>query len=727
MKRSLKIGLVFILFAASSYAQKGKEKTGSNQHALSKKDDKPILAAGIKVIAKAYGDSVVLRWAPTRPWAWNKLNYIGYTIERIDVTEKDNARKELLTAVPLKPFSLEKFKASFKPENNNAAIAAQCLYGKNFETNLRKGQSAIEDRASVSDARYSYTLMVSDFDANVGMATALRFTDKTVKKGNKYIYRVMPAAAATQGTIDTGTVLIINNKAETTSKPEITEGIAFDRLCELHWNRTGNETWSGFYIERSEEGKAFTALNSLPFISSPPDSSVIKQDSSKAKLFSMLQAQHIYMDSLPQNYKNYYYRIRGINAFAELSDYSGIITLSGRDMTPPVAVNILNPKFISDRKIKVQWKKDVIEKDCKGYYVTRAKNINGPYETLNKELLSPSTSEYTDNNAYAHGGNYYIVVAADTANNISSSTPAMGLVPDNTPPAMPTGLKGKIEKNGLVYLAWDANKDEDIRGYKVYFANAPDHVFTQITSEPDSLSNFVDSITLKTLTKNIWYKIAAVDYNNNHSEFSAPVKLKKQDIVPPAPPVATNIIVNSKSAEMDWIQSSSDDAVSYIVYRKQENNNRTVVANFKHTPSIHSFHFIDTTAKPNILYFYTAETIDEDSLHSPESIPVNVKIHKVVERPAIATLKAVYNSKLKMVKLNWQYNDKADYFFIVYRAEGNEAWQSLQSLNKDILEFNDLKADQGKTYRYAIRAIYKDENGNTQMSEAVSAETIASK
>ena len=88
----------------------------------------------------------------------------------------------------------------------------------------------------------------------------------------------------------------------------------------------------------------------------------------------------------------------------------------------------------------------------------------------------------------------------------------------NTPPAAPVGLKGRIEKTGLVYLSWDANKEDDVKGYKVYFANAADHVFTQITTEPDSLNNFVDSITLKTLTKDIWYKIAAVDYNNNHSD-----------------------------------------------------------------------------------------------------------------------------------------------------------------------------------------------------------------
>ena len=80
--------------------------------------------------------------------------------------------------------------------------------------------------------------------------------------------------------------------------------------------------------------------------------------------------------------------------------------------------------------MKVLWKKDIIESDCKGYYITRANNINGPYETLNQQLLPPTASEFTDNNAYPHGGSYYIVVTVDTANNISSSSPGMGIVPD---------------------------------------------------------------------------------------------------------------------------------------------------------------------------------------------------------------------------------------------------------------------------------------------------------
>ncbi len=710
---------IFVIIVLCSLAMLVPGKTFS-QNTKNHHDQSPVLRSGIKVTARSFADSIVLRWAPMRPWAWHKLNNLGYKIERIDVTEKDNPHREWLTTAPLKPFTLEKFKASFNSANSNAAIAAQCLYGKNFDTNLRPGQAGIEDKAAVTDARYGYALMVADFDAGVGVALALRFADKKVKKGATYIYRIVPAAPSTQGTIDTGAILITHIPAVDTARPKITEALASDGLSELHWDRSGSAAWSGFYVERSEDTKTFKALNTLPYITSRPDSFLVNEDSSKAKMFSLLESQHIYVDSLPQNYKNYSYRIRGIDAFAELSEYSNTVTVSGKDLTPPVAVNILNPQFISGQKMKVLWNKPVVEKDCKGYYVTRANNINGPYRTINRQLLPPSSTEYTDDTAFAHGSTYYIVIAVDTANNISSSSPALGLVPDNTPPAVPAGLKGRIDKSGLVYLSWNANKEEDLKGYKVYYANAPDHVFTQITTEPDSLNSFVDSITLRTLTKNIWYRIVAVDHNNNHSAFSEAIKLKKPDIVPPTAPLAKNVIVSETKVEMDWVQSSSDDAVGYIIYRRSGKNETTMIGRYRHTVGQESFHFADTSARPNIDYTYAAETIDEDSLHSPASVPVQVKINKMPERPAITTLKAVYDNRTKTVQLSWQYNATGDYFFIIYRSTGTDPLQRFQSVNKEEIKFSDHKVSAGTTYWYAIQVIYKDEKGNTRLSEPFS-------
>ena len=679
------------------------------------------LNAGIRLSAKSYGDSIVLRWGPTADWAWSNLNIVGYTIERIDLSEAKHPKKEILTQQPLKPLPLTQMKTLFGPNNKYAAIAAQCLYGKNFSTNLRQGQAGQADKANVFNSRYAYALQVADYDGNVATAEGLRFTDKTVKRNGIYIYKIYPAKLPAQGKIDTANVLIENNQVTIVhSKPKMTEAIARDRLTELHWDRIQQEQYSGYFIERSDDDRHFTALNESPYFTSKPDSLKLAKDSTQAKIYQLLALQQVYIDSLPVNYKNYYYRLRGINAFAELSDYSDTVTAMGTDLTPPAAPIVSSPKFVSGRKIQLQWKKPLKEKDFKGYIVTRAHLVSGPYSDINKGYLDPRATQFTDTAAFEHGQNFYILLAVDTAGNSSPSIPAMGLVPDHTPPAVPKGLKGFIDRNGLVHLSWSRNEDEDMKGYKVYFANSNEHTYSQITIAPNADTTFTDTITLHTLTKTIWYKIVAVDENNNHSGYSQPVELKKPDIIPPMPPLASKVYVDTSGVQIDWIQSSSEDVVSYIIYRKEKNTNWTAIRRMRHDSTKTSFHFTDHTLTPFHEYQYCAEAVDDDSLHSAKSTAVNASVKTVPDLPAIQTLRATYNDNAKQVQLHWQFRDNGNYFFVLYRAAGNETLSKFHSANADSDQYtdNDLNGISG-SLQYAIQVIYKDQRGRTKISKPV--------
>ena len=677
------------------------------------------LKAGIRLFAKSYGDSIVLRWGPTADWAWTSLNYTGYTIERIDLSEAKHPKKEIITSQPLKPLSLAQLKTQFGPNNKYAAIAAQCLYGKNFSTNLRKGQAGKADKANVWNSRYAYALQVADYDGNVAAAEGLRFTDKKVNRDGVYIYKIYPSKLPSQGKIDTANVLIENNKTTIIrSKPKMTEGIARDRFVELHWNRIQQEQYSGYFIERSDDGRHFIPLNESPYFTSKPDSLKIAKDSTQEKIYQLLALQQVFIDSLPANYKKYFYRLRGINAFAEMSDYSDTVAAMGTDLTPPAAPIVSSPQFISGRKIQLQWKKPLKEKDFKGYIVTRSHLVSGPYTALNQGFLDPQSIQFTDTAAFEHGQNFYILLAVDTAGNSSSSIPAMGLVPDHTPPAVPKGLKGFIDRNGLVHLSWDKNKDEDMKGYKVYFANSNEHVYSQITVAPDADTAFIDTITLHTLTKTIWYKIVAVDENNNHSGYSQPVELKKPDIIPPMPPLASKVYVDTSGVQIDWIQSSSEDVVSYIIYRKEKNINWTPIKRMRHDPGKNSFHFTDHNLAPFHEYEYCAEAVDDDSLHSAKSTAVNASVKTVPDLPAIQTLRATYDDKAKEVQLHWQFRDSGDYFFVLYRAAGDETLSKFHSVDagSDQYTDSDLSGISG-SLQYAIQVIYKDRRGRTKISE----------
>ena len=295
----------------------------------------------------------------------------------------------------------------------------------------------------------------------------------------------------------------------------------------------------------------------------------------------------------------------------------------------------------------------------------------------------------------------------------------MGLVPDNDPPATPTGLSGSIDKKGYVFLHWNAGKENDIKGYKIYFANSPLQTPSQITLEPLADTLFIDTITLKTLTRDIYYKVVAVDLSNNHSDFSAFSKLRKPDIVPPMPPLAGNVEVTEKAVNIEWMQSSSDDAVGYAIFRSEKNGIFQAIARIKHQPGNSSFIFSDTTVKALVDYKYTAEAIDEDSLHSAKCTPVPVTVRTLPEQPAIKGLSAVYDSKTKKIQLKWQYRQSGDYFFVIYRAAGTEALAKYSSADGNESGWSESPYGETGILKYAIQAVFKDTRGQTKLGEPV--------
>ena len=714
------IVLLLLLPAMQAMAQKKGKNNKPEPDSIAAKNQH----AAIKVFAKAYGDSIVLRWAPDDKWAWTALNATGYIIKRLEVTGGKTAAEELLTPQPLKVLTLEQMKATLPHDNKYAAIAAQCLYGKDFTFNTRKqGAGAIKDQSDIWEARFAFSLQVADLDAQTAVAEGLRFTDKNISKGAEYVYVVYPAGILQGGQVDTG-YAFIKDIPRRTLKPKMGEVIPGDRVAELHWTRMQPEIYSGYFIERSADGKQFIQMNKNLFFSSLPDAEAMsKKDSTHKDIYNMMVLNHAYVDSLPEDHHKYYYRIRGVNAFAEWSNYSDTMYVVGLDLTAPSPPELDKPKYVHGRTITLHWSKKVRERDFNGYMVMRAHHKpTGQFEWISGKLLDTTATTFTDTAAFEHGGSFYRIAAVDTAGNMGYSGIAMGMVPDTTPPAPPTGLAGSIDRSGRVYLHWAKNAEEDMKGYKVYFANSSEHVYSQITIKPDTATTFTDTITLKTLTKNIWYKVVAVDQNNNHSGYSAPVELKKPDIVPPVAPLTSSVFVDTGGVKISFIKSASRDAAFYIIYRKQQDDTTWMpITQIKHDSTQTYFRYADNTVKPFVTYNYCAETVDEDSLHSPKSATVTAILKTVIPLPPLQTLQAAFDKKAQAVNLQWKYEDQGDYYFVLYRASGTDALTPYQTIAHGDSEFPDTTLPTGvNNMRYAIQIVYKDKRGKTRVSDPVS-------
>ncbi|MBS1921635.1 MAG: hypothetical protein JST17_15415 [Bacteroidetes bacterium] len=701
--------LLFQLMFVPCFAQKNttKEKAPVQKH--------------VYLLAKAYEDSIVLRWAPEDAGVWNVCKQSGYLISRVDYTNPKMPETIQLTPQPLKPMTLQEMKSHFDPNDKYAAITAQALYGKNF-TMTKNAATAFADKIKQAhDAlsfRFLFAMEAADFSAPVAEAQAMRLVDKNVKKGSSYIYIITVPGTNGFYKIDSSAIFI-TNKVRNIPSPAGLKAYGFDHRVELHWNRRQTGGFGAYNIERSDDnGKTFHILNKIPYYSSEDQSANSKKDTARAKVASLLRDYQVFFDSIPDNYKTYYYRIQGYDAFGELSPYSKSIYTEGIDLTAPAPPIIDSVKNITDNQLKISWTQKQVSPDLAGYYVSRSNNVKGPFYPITSQILNKNTRSFIDSAALPHTPNYYVIIAMDTAKNLSSSAEYAGYVTDSLPPASPTNISGTVDSSGIVHLRWKKNTEPDLKGYKVYYSYNPNSEFSQVTHDVLTENSFTDSITMNTLDNVIYYKVVAVDESNNHSDYSYPVSLKKPIKITPSPPIAGVIVTKVDRAEIEWIKSQSKGVTGYEVFRKEEGKEWVSVGKLNQDITGSSIYFIDSTLHPNTDYYYAAETIGADGLRSAKSFAVHVRCSNSFSLSPPTNFSAVYDKESKIIKLTWQYTDTGNYFFVIYYSVNNnslEAWQSFEKGNTSATA-NNLK--QG-TYHFAIKVIHRDKNAESGFSKMI--------
>jgi fibronectin type 3 domain-containing protein len=670
---------------------------------------KDTLKVSIKLQARFQGDSIVLRWGLNNAFAWRKLNETGYNIERLefDAGNKPEASFKRLNSTPLKPWSEEEWKRRSGSSDNYAMVASKALYGKTFVVaaggNTKNVKSAVNSvnnlgqAASAEEQRFILAMMSGSFSQTAANGLAIRFTDKSIHKNTKYIYRVFAASTSPMFRTDTALFIIETKKVFSVAPVQDLAVYEGDKLISLRWRDL--EHFAGYYIERSVDGKTFSRLSDNPYIQ------FASQKNSKDDEFT-------YNDTIPANYKKYYYRIKGISIFSETSETSDIISAQGRDRTPPLQPFIYKAEYKGKNTAIIDWAPYTSSSDMKGFFVSRGQDIKGPFNVLHDNILPPATRNFTDTKVIEGGMNYYVITAVDTAGNIVTSLPRYVVTPDNIAPVKPTGLSGKIDKKGAVTLTWQQGKENDIEGYRIYRANAKDHVFNPISSTvADTI--FQDTITLNTLTKHVYYEIVAVDRNKNNSPYSDILELKRPDIIPPVAPVINDFKSGDKSMEIRWVISSSEDVVNQILYRRTKDQEWKVIAQLAQKINVYR----DTLVERNNWYEYSLEAVDDAGLHSDKSFPLNVKVYDSGNRPTVQNFNVVKSPDGKSLLLSWKYTEKGDYWFVIYRSVNGNEMMTYQNTRGDLRSFTDSSLTKG-TMQYSIKVVYKN-GGESKMIKSM--------
>jgi fibronectin type 3 domain-containing protein len=650
--------------------------------------------ATIAVIARTYQDSVVLRWAPSTPHGWRIANRLGYIVER----RQAGGQTTRLTPEPKVPWPIERLADALdaNPNNSYLGLAVYALAGDTTLMGLADslGIDTVGVNAEKNTTLYGYALFSADNDPLVAEALGLRYVDRNVKAGERYTYRVS-LSEKRDYRIDPGEVTVEVKATGPSPAPANFTAQGLDGRIDLRWEGLAERDYSGYYVYRSDDGgKTFSKMNKTPIVIVAPEVMTVARVAR-------------FVDTTIANYKVYRYQVRGIDAFGELGS-PGEVEAFGRDLTPPPRPTVKNPEQLGSTRIRLSWEMTESSPDLAGFAISRSAFIDSNYHDLTKKPLAPTVREYTDEQA-TEAEPYYIIAALDTAGNESRSFPIYGMLIDTIPPSVPTGLSGTIDRNGIVHLQWRRGSERNLLGYRVLRANAPNHEFSQLTGEVHTDTTFVDTVEVRTLTRNVYYRVASVNRRYIHSELSSILALRRPDVVPPEAPVFTDVFPTDSSVVLRWAPSTSEDLKWHILYRRLSGEQRWIPID---TLSRNDRSYADSAVQQNTLYEYLIEAVDSTGLNSPAVVPVQARSFDTGVRPPVENLTARYDEKEKRIALRWSYRPRKQesYFFIIYRAARGAPLTKYRSVESAGMSFTDADLVGSGVYRYAVQVV--TENGS---------------
>ena len=471
--------------------------------------------------------------------------------------------------------------------------------------------------------------------------------------------------------------------------------------------------YSCYIIEKSEDnGKTYQRVSKAPFLP------LLNHDMEKPVYIANFE------DGLNENGKEYYYRVAGIDFFAQQGPFSEPVKVVGRPN--PIAMTASFDRIVQqdDGSFNISWYlNEKWERRIKGFYILRSNDGKQSYQRIS-DILGPSQRDFIDTSPTNIA--FYKVVTIDE-NDFELESPAgMAQKRDNTPPEAPIWKEGYIDTSGAVFLFWEENQEEDLGGYHVFYANSENAEYSKLTNSAElEINEYVDSIVIKTLTKDIYYKLMAIDFRGNQSAYSQPLKLARPDVVPPSRPVFKSCSQEIDKNRITFTCSSSDDVENTYLQRKNENSAWETI--FKSNDRGATEEFFDTTAICSDTYDYRVYSIDESKLTS-FSDTISLSCIDSGKRPEIKDFSINQVEDELQLKWNYDFYTEVKSVMIYRKEEGDKLRKVKQLWSKDITSVNqrsfaDKDVEGDKSYAYKVILRFQD-NGfaTTKESELIKVE-----
>lgn len=628
--------------------------------------------------ARKYNDSVVLRWNGN-----NYKSFLGINSGTVVIEKRNNLEDNWKKADELKSKKVENWPVSKVNPNTQIVLAAAGIQQMN-SINEIKDPKHLDERKNDLDYLWMNVSLAADLNVAAADLSNLRYTDKKISADDPSMYRLY---IINSSYISDTLYFILGNEnyaPETIHLPKVVEK---ERVVELFWKY--DKKYTAYFIEKSEKDKnKFRQLNRAPI--------VIPSDLEENSLL-------FFYDSVV-NYQWFQYRIYAIDMFGNKSQYTELISACGRDRTAPPMPAGFDVRENTDNTLVLSWKPVGKAFGEKGLALGMKHNNEEAYQPLTTSLLPVSQQKYIVKPVAGIVDYYFLLQVFDTAGN-SSYAEAFYQLNDNTAPAKPLGLKAVVNKQGVVQLTWNWNSEKDLDGYLIYTSNSPNTEFGGIVNTPYYDTVFYDTLSLKMLNKEVFYKVVAADKRFNLSENSEIVKVLRPDTLPPVSPIIKNYFVTDSVISLHWIKSSSVDVERHYLYRKSRKTGKLTAFALNPKDSI----FKDRTFVPQEEYVYYLTAVDMNNNVSPNSNSVVLKSYVNYFLPEVKIFTAQYDSAARKIVLTWDYPmDKIENISIYKGNEFDKISRMPVQIKPGTTTFSDSKIQPGKTVFYAIKMHFTD-------------------
>lgn len=672
--------------------------------------------------ARAYDDSIAIRWMPDDYMPWRFLNGAGYIIDRITFADDSIYIDSLTTVRPMNRYVMEK---TFAPTDTLAGAAMQLIYGETTKLNntaatpgsMGSIMEVYEEQQNV----FGFAAYVADMRFDLAKAMGLAFVDYDVKPGTVYQYIVRPNISDDVIAVHGAVLDVTNHRFE--PKPctlELTDSVQNVDCIYLEWPYS---TYTAFDIERRSEGSdEWVQVNEHPYLSMNFD-------------FSIEQPISRYFDDglLPGVY---YYRLRAYDSFGDRSAPGPEHRVFLPDLLPPTAPVV--SRITIDRSDSVQiralieFHKDTIEDDLIGYipfyqYAPEAEENTTTGGTANPlagqwiPLVTDSLLAVTDTAVWVDvtglPTGMVTVAAVDTAINITHAMPMPIRIEDLVPPLPPSNLRSACSPDGQVTLVWTPSPSSDVHFYEVFTANDTTHAFMLGANQQILVDTiYRDTISLTVATPYKYYKVRAIDWSGNNSEFSAIHRRSRPNFTPPSVCFVDTTWVTDSLIHIRWVKSPEPDVETYRVFRRLTDDTQWKLIRTWQADKFADTHFIDMEDSPAYeqerRYYYAIESINSTGVSSGLSFQSCFLFRGPTLFDIPLKLEGTYRSDDKQAVLGWTVGKipvVAPYHFVIYRRlEGEDFFRPYRSVGFNESSYRDNRVRPGDKTAYQIELLYED-------------------